>query len=282
MNSIRTNPANLTAQRIHGQNTKAVNKSVERIATSIKINRGGDDPAGLINSENLRSVLVQLEAETRVAQRIDSVSTVAEGALNEASDALVEAQALAVANANTAGMSDAEREANQMQIDSALASVDRISRTTNFNGEAILDGTAQFTVDGETLNIDSVAPTAIDQIDVGGGEMHRLSDVGSGQSLNTVTGDVSKASQVINAAISRVSTMRGEIGAFQRNTIQSSIRSKQVAIENVAAANSQIRDTDYAKETSNLTRENIKKLASVEAMRMTNSSSASVLKLVGG
>ena len=136
MNTIQTNTPSLIAQRINVLNKSKLFSSLEKITTGRQINRGSDNPAGLISSENLNAVLAALEAESRSLQRTNSVATVADGALTEASNLLIEAKGLAVANANSAGLSDSERQANQAQIDSILASVGRISSTTAFNGRS--------------------------------------------------------------------------------------------------------------------------------------------------
>jgi len=279
MNSITNNIPSLIAQRVNGQNKMGLSNSLNKLSTGQRINRGADGPAQLISSEKLKAVLAMLEAETRVMQRVDSVATVAEGALSEASTLLIEAKGLAVANANTAGMSDAERAANQMEIDSILSSVDRISRNTNFNGDSLLDGTATFTAGGDTLNIDSIATSQIGDVSVSGAS-YTLSDVATGNSLNTATGNVAGAPQAIDRAITQVSTIRGTIGAFQKNTIQSGLRSIGVAIENTAAANSIIRDTDYASETSNLIRSQILDKSSLRMLDLANHSNSEVLSLL--
>lgn len=279
MNSIRTNLPSLTAQRINGVQKGRLANSLNKLSTGQRINRGADGPAGLISSENLKSVLAVLEAETRVMQRVESVATVADGALSEASTLLNDAQALAVANANTGAMSDAERAANQLEMDSIVARVDQISRNTRFSDDPLLDGTASFTAAGGTLNIDSVASSQIGDVDISG-VSHTLSDVQSGKNLNIENGNVSGASQAIGKAITQVSSLRGKIGSFQKHTIQSSIRSTGVAIENTAAANSIIRDTDFASESSNLIRSQILDKSSTRALRIANHSGAGVLSLL--
>ena len=280
MSSISTGVSSLIAQRVHAQNKLSLTHSLVNLATGSRISRAAFDPAGLISSEQLRSALAVLEAESRSLQRADSVAAVAEGALAEVSDLLVEAKGLAVTNANTAGVSDAERQANQLQIDSILTSVDRISRTTSFNGDSLLDGSASFSVQGQTLDIASVATSQIGDVVIDGTDF-QLSDVASDGGLNTVSGNVEGAAAAIDAAISQVSTLRGQIGAFQKHTIASGLASTGVAIENVAAANSLIRDTDFSAESSKLARAQILDLSSLLAVGLTNSSATNVLALLG-
>ncbi len=259
----------LLAQRLHAANTKSLAGSLEKLSTGKRINHGKDDPAGLITSENFRAVLATLEAETRIVQRVDAVANVADGAMAEISGLLVEAKGLAVASANTAGMSKEEIQANQMQLDSVMNSINRITGSTNFAGNALLDGNASFTVDGETLDIGSTQTSALGNTVVGA-DTFTLADLSSGGALNLENGNLEAASQAISNAISQVATQRGVIGAYQKNTLGSLLNHKKVAIENIAAANSVIRDTDYAKETAALARAQTLVKSSLGVMAMMN------------
>src|SRR5262245_11641775 len=116
----------MVALRHFAQASWAVASSMEKLATGSRINRGADDPAGLISSEDLRGALASLDAESRGMERADAVAQVADGALAEVSDLLSDAHAAEVAMANTGGMSRAERDARQMEIDWARQSADRI------------------------------------------------------------------------------------------------------------------------------------------------------------
>lgn len=259
----------LTAQRTYAANAKSLAGTLEKLSTGQRINRGKDDPAGLITSENFRAVLAALDAETRSLQRVDSVANVAESALSEISGLLVEATGLAVSSANTAGFSDAERAANQMELDSIVFAINRIANSTSFNGDRLLDGTATLSAGGASITISSAAASALGEIDIDG-TTHTLIDVASGGSLNIANGDLEGTLQTIRAAMNQVATQRGTIGAFQKNTVASQISTNQVAFENVAAANSLIRDTDYAKETAALSRAQVLDQSSIGVMSMIN------------
>lgn len=259
----------LTAQRTYAANAKSLAGTLEKLSTGQRINRGKDDPAGLITSENFRAVLAALDAETRSLQRVDSVANVAESALSEISGLLVEATGLAVASANTAGFSDAERAANQMELDSIVFAINRIANSTSFNGDRLLDGTATLSAGGASITISSAAASALGEIDIDG-TTHTLIDVASGGSLNIANGDLEGTLQTIRAAMNQVATQRGTIGAFQKNTVASQISTNQVAFENVAAANSLIRDTDYAKETAALSRAQVLDQSSIGVMSTIN------------
>lgn len=269
MAGIGLTAVSLTAQRTYAANAKSLAGTLEKLSTGQRINRGKDDPAGLITSENFRAVLAALDAETRSLQRVDSVANVAESALSEISGLLVEATGLAVASANTAGFSDAERAANQMELDSIVFAINRIANSTSFNGDRLLDGTATLSAGGASITISSAAASALGEIDIDG-TTHTLIDVASGGSLNIANGDLEGTLQTIRAAMNQVATQRGTIGAFQKNTVASQISTNQVAFENVAAANSLIRDTDYAKETAALSRAQVLDQSSIGVMSTIN------------
>lgn len=151
MSRINTNVQSLIAQRILGANNRSLDQSLERLSTGLRINRGKDDPAGLIASENLRAEKSSINAAITNADRADQVANIAEGGLQEVSGLLTELQGLVTNTANTAGLSDQEKEANQLQIDSILQTIDRISSSTSFQGKKLLNGNLNYT----TTNVDA-------------------------------------------------------------------------------------------------------------------------------
>lgn len=240
-----TNIASLIALRQAQRNGSRFAGSLVPLATGSRINRGADDPAGLIASENLRASLAQIDAEQRALDRDAMVVNVADSALAEVSSLTTDLGSAAVAAANTGGMSDAEREAYQLEADSALQTIDRIASTTRFNGQAVFGGEMTITVGGDSITVGDPNTHKIGQVS-GGSGAYSLADVGAGRALSFVGGDPEVAQQSIRAAASGVATMRGALGAFQRNGIESQRRAEEVAYENTAAANSAIRDTDFA------------------------------------
>ncbi|HLP83809.1 MAG TPA: flagellin [Phycisphaerales bacterium] len=148
MARINTNVQSLVAQRVLGQNNTGLGQALERLSTGLKINRGKDDPAGLIASENLRSEQKSLSQAVSNADRADQVLNIAEGGLQEVSGLLTELQGLLTASASEAGLSKEEKDANQLQIDSILQTIDRIAGATNFQGIKLLNGNFDFTVSG--------------------------------------------------------------------------------------------------------------------------------------
>ncbi len=146
MSRINTNVSSLTAQRVLGQNNQSLGTSLERLSTGLRISRGKDDPAGLIASENLRSEKAAIGAAISNSQRADQVVNIAEGGLQEISSLLTELQGLLTTSANGAGLAESEKEANQLQIDSILQTIDRVAGATSFQGTKLLNGNFDYQV----------------------------------------------------------------------------------------------------------------------------------------
>ncbi|MEM6460031.1 MAG: flagellin, partial [Planctomycetota bacterium] len=160
MSRINTNVTSLLGQRILTQQNKSLNTSLERLSTGLRINRGGDDPAGLIASEALRSQKASITSAIGNAERAEQVVNVAEGGLQEVNNLLLEVQALVGQSANDAGLSLEEKEANQLQIDSILQTIDRISETTSFQGTKLLNGTYDFNVESQAATVNDIQVNA--------------------------------------------------------------------------------------------------------------------------
>jgi len=503
MSRINSNVQSLIAQRVLQQNQRSLSTSLERLSTGLRISRGADDPAGLIASENLRSEIKSTNQAVSNANRADQVVNIAEGGLQEVSSLLTELQGLITSSSSSAGISNAERQANQLQVDSILQTIDRISGATSFQGVKLLNGSfdfrtsnvasgiadyrinaakyaggsldtdilvtgsaqqagfflsfgatsidtgvnSQFTIEvGGTLGsrqltfsssttlvniaaavnsfasvtgtqatvsgtgiklfstefgsaqyasikvvreagiasagqqgiyelnssntnaaqttlrstfanavntitdrgqdlqatINGIIATAngksarinTDFLDVeatltttqsqtlgavgshaftitGGGADFQLSGqvniagrvsigiqtvntsqlgtttngylntLAAGQANNLVNGNAETAQKVVNSAIEQVSSLRGRLGAFQSNTVGSTIRSLSVSVENTTAAESAIRDADFAAETAGLTRSQILVNASTNVLGLANQAPQSVLQLLG-
>ncbi|HLP83684.1 MAG TPA: flagellin [Phycisphaerales bacterium] len=174
MARINTNVQSLVAQRVLGGNNTGLGQALERLSTGLRINRGADDPAGLIASENLRSEQKSLSQAVANADRADQVLNIAEGGLQEVSSLLLELQGLLTASASEAGLSKEEKDANQLQIDSILQSIDRIAGATNFQGIKLLNGNFDFSTSG-------VNTAAISDIRVNGAKFS-----GNSQSVNVM------------------------------------------------------------------------------------------------
>lgn len=175
MSRINQNISSMIAQRTLGMQNRGLQNSLQRLSTGLRINRGADDPAGLIASENLRAEKTAISGAINNANRAEQVVNVAEGGLQEISNLMVELQGLVGATANAAGVSVEEKAANQLQIDSILQTIDRIANATSFQGTKLLNGNFDYTTSGVSTNINNVTVNAA-----------RLSDNGSARSV-TVT-----------------------------------------------------------------------------------------------
>jgi flagellin len=148
MTRINTNIASMIAQSNLGRSSSDLSTRLQRLSTGLRINRGADDPAGLIVSERLRSELRGLDQAVDNSQRASSVIATTEGYLAEVADLLNSVKGLIVEAANTGGLSQEEIEANQLQIDSAIESITRISNTASFAGLQLLNGSLEYLTSG--------------------------------------------------------------------------------------------------------------------------------------
>ena len=257
---IFNNIASLNAQRILGINNDRLALSVERISSGIRINRAADDAAGLGISEALRSDIRALRQAVRNANDGIALINVAEGALNEQSSILIRLRELA-SQAATGTVGSTERATIQLEFNALRNEIDRISATTQFNGQGLVDGSLASTVSSANqvliqVGIDSGANSRINL-----NEQINLTAVTS-SSLGIDTLSVTAAAQAlttldtINTAISKVTQARGQVGAVQ-NRLTRSVGNLSVSIENLQAAESSIRDADIAKEIADLTRNQI-------------------------
>jgi flagellin len=489
MSRINTNVSAMMARNNLARTNTDLSTRLQRLSTGLKINRGADNPAGLIVSERLRTEIAGVGQSVDNIQRATNVISTTEAALAEVNNLLVEMKSLVIEAANTGAFSKEEIEANQLQIDSAVESITRISNTTSFAGLKLLNGSLDYltenvvasqitdvnihaanfgtnsripmsvevigsaeraslfvsgattgTVSGALLStvsfelqgvngaqvftfasgtalsamanavnqvsdatgvraelVDATDPTsglvlesdeygsdafvsvrkldggdfftthasqgssaavlrdtgadvqalingslAIgDGLDValntttlnvemtltsaaantlgtpynydiaGGGALYQigpqvnsqqqvafgigsvgasrlgtartgfLSDIVTGGDASLVQGRTREASNILDAAIDQVTTLRGRIGAFERNTLQTTMRSAEIALENITAAESVIRDADFAEETAALTRAQILQQAGTSTLALANSTPQSVLSLLG-
>ncbi|HEV7299648.1 MAG TPA: flagellin [Tepidisphaeraceae bacterium] len=476
MARINTNVAALTAQRGLARNQGTLSDTMNRLSSGLRINRGADDPSGLIASEGLRSEMSGINQAIDNSQRASNVISTTEGALSEIASLLLNIKGMIVQAANTGGMSPEEISANQLQVDSAVESITRISNTTTFAGLQLINGSLDYLTSGVTtsaiksLNIsqanfgnntsipvqinvltsaktadlqfrtsaitnsvtleitgndgvqvltftsgtaasaiafavnrisdstgvvatgissagatsgisfksnefgakrfvsitaqsgsfettdadgnakgrvigqDAVATingaltvgdgrnlkintTTLDleltldqafgagtksfaitgggalfqlgqsvnfnqQVNIGIGsvaasklgdfESGFLNDVVTGGNSTLVGGQTQAASKIIEKAIRQVSVLRGRLGAFERNTLDTNMNSLSVALENVTSSESSIRDADFAKETSALTRAQILTQAGTSVLATANQTPQQVLSLLGG
>ena len=150
MSRINSNVPSLIAQRHLGLSQQSLTKSLERLSSGLKINRGADNPAGLIVSERLRSEIAVVQQAIDNSTRAINVVATTEGALNEVQTLLTDIQAKLVEAANSGAFSKEEIAANQLQIDNAIDSITRIANTTTFAGRKLINGELDYVTSGVT------------------------------------------------------------------------------------------------------------------------------------
>jgi flagellin len=191
MSRINSNVSSMIAQRVNALNQRSLSGTLEKLSTGFRVNRGSDDPAGLITSENLRGEIKGISAAIGNAQRAEQVMNIAEGGLQEISNMLVEVQSLVGQTANEAGVSAEEREANQLQIDNILASIDRIANSTSFQGTKLLNGNYDYTLSGNYSAADGFSDVTVNSV--------KLSDTAGASRAVTVT--VAQSAQTARVAL---------------------------------------------------------------------------------
>ena len=274
---IATNVSSLTAQR-HMRNTRRLlDKSLERLSSGYRINKAGDDAAGLAISEKLRAKTRGLIQAQRNASDGISLIQVAEGGLQEIQNILVRLRELGVqAASDTIGPQ--ERRYLDEEYQSLKEEIDRIANATEFNGTVLLDGTGgtfdfQVNTGGQNLlGVDRISFNAF-RSDVNIDKL-RLEELSI-----TTKEDAQRSLAFVDNAIEDVSSIRGDLGAID-NRLASTIRNLSVSIENLSAANSRIKDVDIAVETSELTRNNILMQAGTSVLQQANSIPQMALSLL--
>ncbi|MEG3766905.1 flagellin [Alteromonas sp. 14N.309.X.WAT.G.H12] len=274
---VNTNVSALNAQRQLFDVSNSLGTSFERLSSGFRINSAKDDAAGLQITDRMTSQIQGLNQAVRNANDAISLSQTAEGALDETTTALQRIRQLAVQSQNGIN-SSADRLALQKEVSALATEITRISTDSQFNGVDILTGgfSAQFLVAnaGQTISVNLSA------INLAG--LNGFSAGGLGLTGGTVA-DVAGASallSVVDGAISAIGGVRADLGALQ-NRFQSTIRNLSSISENVSAARSRIRDTDFASETAELTRNQIIQQASTTVLSQANQRPQSALQLLG-
>lgn len=269
---VRTNTMANNAFRQLGVNNNQVSKSLEKLASGYRINRAGDDAAGLAISESMKAKIKGLEAASSNSQDAISLVQTAEGALNEVHDMLNRMAELATKAANGT-YNDEQRGNYQAEVDELLEEINRISDTTDFNGMKLLNGEFK----GKTMQVGSTSETG-DTLEVSIGDIDTTS-LGINQlkvdSVKNATGAIDK----INAAITSLSSTRSYLGALQ-NRLEHTINNLDTTAENLSAANSRIRDTDMAKEMMKYTQMNVLVQSAQAMLAQANQQPQSVLQLL--
>ena len=281
---IFNNIPSLNAQRLLGLNNDRLAVSVERISSGLRINRAADDAAGLAISEALRSDIRALRQAVRNANDGISLINVTEGALNEQSSILIRLRELS-SQASTGTVGSVERQTIQLEFDALRLEIDRITNTTAFNGQKLVDGSLASSVSsGSQILIQVGLDSGVDSR-INLNEQVNLTAVNASSlliaelSLTTAAGALT-ALDVISAAISNVTQSRGKVGAVQNRLVRT-ISNLSISIENLQAAESAIRDADIAEEVALLTRNQILVQAATAMVGQANLIPQSVLQLLG-
>ncbi len=333
---VNTNVESLTAHRHILNNDKMLSKSIERLSSGQKINRGADGPAALVISEGMRSQIASLQQAADNNESAISMVQTAEGALNEVSKLLVDMRQRAVSAANV-GINDSNMaNASQKEIENALDAIDRISENTQFGSKYLLNGSEKAEISAESTGdpseaaaeagtsavtaaatgdpseaaeaVEKTADTVISlmaspkslsfQIGANKGQMVSvdLPNVATNQlalgvennsgfsslaDLDVTTGEGAQdAMSVIDKAIEEIAVARGDLGAFQKNTLESNLTSLRIHTENLVAAESTIRDADMAVELAAFTRNQIMTQSATAQLAQANAVPKNVMALL--
>jgi len=303
---INNNIESMNAHRSLLMNDRALSKSLERLASGQKINRAADDPAALVISEHMRAQVSGMEQAIRNNEVAISLVQTAEGSMNEISSILVSLRQRAISAANV-GASDQDMiDANQAEVENGLASIDRVVSSTQFGHYKLLDGTnaamKKTNEDGSISiqeglrfhvgpNAEHMASTSIrdmstsqlGRVEVAEGELPNKSNFMSLADIDVRNEQGAQdALAIIDQSLTEVATVRGELGAFQKHTLESNLTSLQVAAENMTAAESTIRDTDMAQELATFTRNQIMTQSATAQLAQANAMPQHVLRLLNG
>ena len=272
---INHNMNALNAHRNMGMNTNQAGKAMEKLSSGLRINRAGDDAAGLAISEKMRGQIRGLDQASRNSQDGISLIQTAEGALNETHNILQRMRELSVQGANDTNTAN-DRTAIETELNQLTSEIDRIAKQTQFNKQDILTHTG---ANGKKLNI-QVGANANQKIEITLKTMDaktlgltgKTLDVGSTASANTLT-------TTLDAAIEKVSTHRSDLGALQ-NRLEHTISNLNNTSENLTAAESRVRDVDMAKEMMNFSKSNILQQAAQAMLAQANQQPQGVLQLL--
>ena len=268
---VQHNLSAMNTNRQMGVVSSSLQKSTEKLSSGYKINRAGDDAAGLSISEKMRSQIRGLNKASSNAQDGISLIQVAEGALNETHSILQRMNELATQAANDTNTS-VDRTAIKNEMDQLTSEINRIQSTTQFNTMNLLDGSFSSknlqvgALSGQTIKI-SVTKMSASNIGVSG--LSVSSNVKAGEAMSK-----------IQLAIQSVSSQRSELGAIQ-NRLEHTINNLNTTSENTSAAESRIRDTDMASEMVEYSKNNILQQAGQSMLAQANQANQGVLSLLG-
>ena len=266
---IQHNIAGLNSYRNLGVNQRSLSKNLEKLSSGFRINRAGDDAAGLAISESMRSQINGLNQAAKNADDAIGLIQTAEGALTETHSMLQRLKTLATQGAN--GTYDTTARGNiKQEIDDLVKEIDRIAESTDFNGvKPLADGTNfTFQIGATKDEVMDFASTGMDATTLGVNQLE-VSD----------TTKANAAIETIDQAIDKVSTYRATLGVKQ-NRLEHTVNNLNVTAENITAAESRIRDTDMADEMTAFTKNNILSQAAQSMLAQANAQPQGILSLL--
>lgn len=303
---INTNVNALYAERVLGQTGTALSKSIERLSSGLRINRASDDAAGFAVSERMRTQINGLDQAQRNGQDATSLIQVAEGGLSQISDMLQRLRTLAVQSANDT-LTTSDRATIQIEVNQLLKEINRQASTVSFNSKNLLNGSFSavsnkgasykgsllFQVGankGETIALTiataSAAGFGIGILSVAGAQTATVTLVssiitasGTGRDGVVTRAGAESAITLLTTAITKVSGLRAELGAIQ-NRLDQAVSFAGIGKENLSAAESRIRDLDFASEIINFTKNQILQQTGVSALSQANVGPQVVLSLL--
>ena len=273
---IATNVSALNAQKNLYMTDINMNRSMARLASGQRINQAADDAAGLAISENLKAQIRGLRQANRNANDGISLVQIAEGSLNEVSNMLIRLRELGVQGASDT-IGDTERKFLDVEYQQLKSEIQRVTESTQFNGYDLLNGTGAVIDIQVGVNNDPFKDRISFNAGAANSTLEALGMVA--EAVDTKQGAQTSLS-VIDSALISINAIRANFGAMQ-NRLQSTSNNLLVYDENMQAANSRIRDTDVAAETTEMMRNNILKQAGVSILGQANQTASLALKLLG-
>ena len=268
---INTNIMALNASNMLAGNQSGVQKSINKLSSGLRINSAADDAAGLAISEKMRSQIRGLDQAESNAQDGISLIQTAEGALQQTTDILQRMRELVIKAENSGVLSPDDETAIQTEMQELSIEIDRIAKSTTFNGKTLLDGKwktekLNFKVGANTLGEDTL------QVNIGSMSSESLG-------VKTIDLDNENILSTIDAAIQKVSAQRAKLGAVQ-NRMEYAIESITVTGENLTSAESRIRDVDMADQMVTYTKDNILQQSAMAMLAQANQQPNQILSLL--
>lgn len=288
---ITTNVASMNSQRMLSRTNSSLQTAMERLSSGLRVNSAKDDAAGLAIGDKMTAQIRGMTVAIRNANDGISMAQTAEAAMGSITETVQRMRDLAVQSSNTGAVNAEDQAKLQTEFKQLQDEIGRIIKNTEFNGKKVLNGGLSgqvFQVGANTATDNQISITVNNLSTAGANGLGSMlaSAMKIGGSAGTSAGAVALTNSAIglvidtlDKAIRTVDTFRSKLGAMQ-NRFSTTINNLQSAVENQSAARSRIMDTDFAVETSNLSRSQILQQAGTAMLAQANQSSQSVLNLL--